>query len=661
MNDTAKNIDAVKCVEFRTIQNRIGIHRRESGGRTARTECPGLTPVGAVVLLALILVTGSATAQMVDFAHDVFPIFRDRCASCHAYGKSEGDFSLMNRTSLLDAGVVDLDDPGASELLDRVQSSGFDRMPPQGDRLTAEQVAKLRQWIEEGAPWDEAIELRVASEPGSVRFRGVDRPPGGENPVDWYLQKYFSRSGLSWPEAASDQTVLRRMYLDLLGRLPTLEEQEQFRGWSGQEDRFERLADQLLARDRDYADHWIVFWNDLLRNDYSGTGYIDGGRKQITKWLHRSLYQNKPYDQFVRELIHPNGESEGFIRGIQWRGNVNASQSREVQFAQNVAQVFLGENLKCASCHDSFVDHWKLRDAWSMAAIVADQPLEMYRCDQPTGETATARFLWPELGEIPVEASVAERLEKTAELITGSENGRFATTIVNRLWDRLIGVPIVTPVDRMSNPPFDPDLLDGLALEFRDEGYDLRNLMRTIVTSKIYRAQVVPLPAPGGNVFTGPVMKRLTAEQFMDAVYRVCGQWPEQPDASVGPYSGDEQSYPVRAGLLGTNPFLLALGRPVRDQVITTRPDQVSTLQALNLSNGELLAGLIQRGAEKWCEQGYGRDELVELLYRTSLVRGPVPQERTAIAEFMDEQPKPDQVADLIWSILMLPEFHYVL
>ncbi len=358
-----------------------------------------------------------AAAQSIDFAHDVFPVFRERCATCHAYGKSEGGFSLENRDHLMDAAVVDLSDPDSSELLRRVQSDDDDRMPPQGEPLAAEQIEKLRRWIEQGAPWDDAIDLRVPGEPGSVRFREVARPPAEANPVDWYLEKYFARVGSPWPAIAPDPVVLRRMYLDLLGRLPSLEEQRQFQQWSEREDRFERLADQLLARDRDYADHWLVFWNDLLRNDYSGTGYIDGGRKQITKWLHRSLVENKPYDQFVRELIDPSEESEGFIRGIQWRGNVNASQSREVQFAQNVAQVFLGENLKCASCHDSFVDHWKLRDAWSMAAIVADGPLEMYRCDQPTGEMATARFLWPELGDIPIQATVPQRLKKTAELL----------------------------------------------------------------------------------------------------------------------------------------------------------------------------------------------------------------------------------------------------
>src|SRR5204863_2462419 len=149
-----------------------------------------------------------------------------------------------------------------------------------------------------------------------------------------------------------------------------------------------------------YADHWLSFWNDMLRNDYSGTGYIDGGRKQITGWLYSALAKNKPYDQFTRELINPATEAEGFIKGIKWRGNVNASQVVELQFAQNVAQVFFGINMKCASCHDSFIDNWKLDDAYALAAIVADRPLEIHRCDKGTGKTAAARFLWPELGDL---------------------------------------------------------------------------------------------------------------------------------------------------------------------------------------------------------------------------------------------------------------------
>src|SRR4030095_3089017 len=148
---------------------------------------------------------------------------------------------------------------------------------------------------------------------------------------------------------------------------------------------------KLLAKDRPYADHWLAFWNDALRNEYRGTGYIDGGRKQITAWLYKSLLENKPYNTCFLELISPTPDSEGCAKGIKWRGEVNASQIVELQFSQNIGQVFFGANLKCASCHDSFIDSWKLDDAYGLAAVIADKPLAVHRCDKPHGANASAR------------------------------------------------------------------------------------------------------------------------------------------------------------------------------------------------------------------------------------------------------------------------------
>src|SRR5690606_35947041 len=116
-------------------------------------------------------------------------------------------------------------------------------------------------------------------------------------------------------------------------------------------DKRELKEKQLLERDDDYAMHWLTLWDDALRNDYTGTGYITGGRHNITDWLYKSLKTNKPYNQFVKELLNPTEESKGFIEGIKWRGTVNASQMTEMQASQNVGQVILGLNLKCASCH----------------------------------------------------------------------------------------------------------------------------------------------------------------------------------------------------------------------------------------------------------------------------------------------------------------------
>ena len=124
-----------------------------------------------------------------------------------------------------------------------------------------------------------------------------------------------------------------------------------------------------------------------------------------------------PYNQFVYELLNPKPESEGFIRGIIWRGVVNASQQREMQAAQNVSQVFLGTNLKCASCHDSYINHWKLKDAYGLAAIFADGDLEIHKCNKPVGELATSQFIYPELGSIDATAPRPKRLEQLANLM----------------------------------------------------------------------------------------------------------------------------------------------------------------------------------------------------------------------------------------------------
>ena len=240
----------------------------------------------------------------------------------------------------------------------------------------------------------------------SIAPKRPELPPpqaGHNQPIDRLVDAYLAAHKLPFPPQVDDATFVRRVCLDLVGLLPTPDQLQQFLA-DPTPDKRDRLVDELLANNTAYADHWLTFWSDLLRNDYSGTGYIDGGRKQITHWLYRSLWENKPYDQFVRELISPSPESEGFIKGIKWRGTVNAAKSTELQFAQNVGQVFLGINLKCASCHDSFIDNWKLADSWGLAAITSDHPLEIYRCDVPTGKTAETKFIFPELGQIDASA-----------------------------------------------------------------------------------------------------------------------------------------------------------------------------------------------------------------------------------------------------------------
>jgi Protein of unknown function (DUF1549)/Protein of unknown function (DUF1553)/Planctomycete cytochrome C len=608
----------------------------------------------------------------VDFAHDIVPLLEARCAKCHTRGKYRGSFSLDSREAILKKKAVVPGKAEQSELYKRVSSKDPDfRMPSKSDPLPAREIALLKAWIDAGLPWETGFSFRAGNYVAPLKPRRPILPParaGRDHPIDRILDAYFAGKKMAAPEELDDTAFVRRVHLDLIGLLPTPGEVDTFLAASAPDKRL-RLVRRLLREDRAYAEHWITFWNDLLRNDYAGTGYIDGGRKQITAWLYRSLLENKPYDTFVRELISPTPDSEGFIKGIKWRGRVNASQVPELQFAQNVAQVFFGINLKCASCHDSFIDGWKLDDSYGLAAVVADRPLEMHRCDKPTGRKAVARFLFPQLGSLDASQPRAKRLERLAALVTHPENGRFSRTIANRVWQRLMGRGIVHPVDVMSNRPWSEDLLDHLATYLVDNRYDLKKLMEHIVTSRAYqsRAALHREDEPAESfVFRGPELKRMTAEQFMDAVWMITGSGPRKAAAPVRqpPFGGSvpvAQQF-VRASMVRSNALMRSLGRPNREQVVTTRPDQLTTLQALDLSNGHILADTLTRGAAsilKAQTKATG-EQIVEDIYRQALCRKPTPGELVAAREIVGDRPTAEGVADLLWAVFMLPEFQLI-
>lgn len=644
----------------------------------------------AAVVFAFALSSCAQAAEPVDFAHDVLPLLELRCAECHTNGTYEGGLSLDTRAALIDSGAVLPGNAAKSELISRVSAADpDDRMPPEGQALSDRQIAILRAWIDQGLRWEPGFSFKETKYTARLEPRRPELPPtadGASNPIDRILAAYYREHGVEPPGTIDDRTFIRRVYLDVVGLLPEPDELDLFLQDTAPDKRG-RLALKLLDNDAAYAEHWLTFWNDLLRNDYLGTGYIDGGRKQITAWLYRSLSENRPYDAFVRELVSPTPESEGFIRGIKWRGNVNAAQTTELQFAQNVSQVFLGINMKCASCHDSFIDHWKLSDAYGLAAVTAEESLEIHRCDKPTGQTATAGFIYPELGQIDPESPRAERLAQLAFLITHERNGRFTRTVVNRIWQRVMGRGIVHPVDAMDNPPWSEDLLDHLAVHLADHGYDLKRTLQLIVTSRAYQspAAVAQEPSVGEEfVFVGPAVKRMTAEQFVDAVWSITSTGPKTPLAKLASTEQNEgqteptveqleqedeqapqggaQDRPVRAALVGADQLMRSLGRPNREQVVSTRPDELTTLEALELSNGQILADLVARGAANVLRHNpdLSGEDLASWIYKRSLSRAPNRQELAAAKEISGTPATEEGLADLLWSVFMLPEFQLI-
>jgi hypothetical protein len=810
-------------------------------------------------LLAGLLLTTSLGAAPVDFAHEVVPILRKHCSECHTGDKKKGGLSMNTRASLLEGGengaVVSAGQTQKSKLLDAIVSADPDvRMPPKGERLSLAEVATLRAWVEQGAVWTEGFAFKQPAYEPPLRPRQPVLPEarnGRTHPIDRVLDGWLADKGAPTPPRADDATFLRRVTLDLVGTLPSAEEARAFAA-DRRPDKRALLVRSLLARNVDYSDHWMAFWNDLLRNDYAGTGYIDGGRKQITNWLYISLLANKPYDLFARELIAPSADSEGFAKGIIWRGAVSAAQAPELQYAQSVSQTFLGINMKCASCHDSFVDRWKLREAYGLAAIYSDHPMELVRCDIPTGKPAVAAWPFPELGQVDASKPREERLAQLAALVTHSENGRFQRTIVNRLWHRLMGRGVVHPVDAMQTQPWNQDLLDVLANQLVASKYDLKAVIEFIATSQAYqsRAEVLARDAEDkGYVYRGPRAKRLTAEQFVDAVWRLTGTTPAKIELKVPraapsvaavkkpvvepllaapiwsndiaagrlPVAGETRSFrhqlvldadvesaacvvtcdngfelyvngkkigegdnwadpqsfdlsasllkganqivvvghnggqkpniaaawfqvnvelkggarvkmatdaswewtssvpnargtfavagkakaatkttdivwqpvslvkgdawrkaearmaemlagvggtsslPARASLMKSDLLQRALGRPNREQIVSMRPNELSTLEAIDLSNGQALTNLLSVGAVKLKKRAWtSPEELARWLYLSALSREPAPDELKVAAGIVGAEISEQGIADLLWAVCMLPEFQTI-
>lgn len=490
----------------------------------------------------------------ISFSRDIKPIFEASCIKCHGRGRDKGNFRLDTRGTLIKGGDSGASvTPGRSAdsyLIQLVAGTDPDNvMPQKGSRLTVEQVALMRAWIDQGIPWEEGVTFG-RKVPINLFPRRPEIPAGVTglrmgNPIDAFLKPYFAEHGVTPNEPVSDRVFARRAFLDVIGVLPTPSEVQELQ-LDNRADKRERLVVRLLADSQRYAEHWLSFWNDLLRNDYRGTGYIDGGRKQITRWLYSALATNMPYDRFVAELVNPAPESEGFTKGIIWRGVVNASQTPPMQAAQNISQVFMGVNLKCASCHDSFINDWTLADAYGLASIYADESLEMVVCDKPTGKFAAMRFLYPELGSLNPDSPKSERLQQLAELITQKQNGRLSRTIVNRLWAEFFGQGLVEPVDDMETHSWNPDLLDWLAVDLVESGYNPKTVISRILTSRAYQmATVASSPTQHSPyVFRGPQVRRLSAEQFRDALTSITGVGFDLPATDVDSSISDSSRAP---------------------------------------------------------------------------------------------------------------------
>jgi hypothetical protein len=275
-------------------------------------------------------------------------------------------------------------------------------------------------------------------------------------------------------------------------------------------------------------------------------------------------------------------------------------------------------------------------------------------------------------------------MRRLAELVTDRRDGRMAKTVVNRYWARLFGRGLVEPLDNMDQEASHPELLDWLAGDFVDHGYDLKHTLEIICTSQTYQlsAQGEPKPNEARKPFRGPISRRMTAEQFLDAVAQLTGVWPKatgdllkvdgrgqggQLGAIRKVLSADKSAHrsdhspKIRAALLMDGPLSRSLGRPNREQVVTRRDSLATMLQALELTNGTTLDEILTQGSRQWmAEKSAGPQSVVARAYRMALGREPSPAESGLAVETIGTPPSPDGVEDFLWMLVMLPEFQLI-
>lgn len=490
------------------------------------------------------------------------------------------------------------------------------------------------------------------------------------NFIDEHVWNKLEQLQLTPSAEAPDHKLLRRTYLDLIGRLPTSEEARQYLE-STSTDKHADLIDTLLQRP-EFADHWANKWADLLRPNPYRVGIK--AVLNFDAWIRHSFRHNTPYDEFVRGLLTARGST--FRNGAVTMFRDRRSPE---ELATMTSQLFLGIRLECAKCHHHPFEVWGQDDFYSFAAYFArvgrkgtglSPPISgseefVYTSDSGsvshpiTGETLPPR---PLFGATP-EVDGDDPREELAAWMTSPENDFFAQVMANRVWADLMGAGLVEPVDdlRATNPPSNGPLLEHLGDDFRAQGFDLKALIRRIANSHVYRLSSLPNERNVVDTrnYSRHFRTRLRAEVLLDSICGITGI--EERFEAMPPDSTARQLWTHRVDSL----FLDAFGRPDPNQDPPCERVDVSTVvQVLHLSNSEGIFRKVMHEngvAAQLAASDMSVEQIIEELYLRVYSRLPTAEERqVALAHFAtDNLDRKTAAQDLLWALLNTPEFVY--
>ena len=488
------------------------------------------------------------------------------------------------------------------------------------------------------------------------------------NFVDELAARKFRELGVEPSPLCDDATFLRRAYFDAVGTLPPTDVVRAFIKSDDAKKR-EKLVDQLLGLTGDpkldihndaYAAFWALKWSDLIRNNSNDLG--EQGMWSLHNWIRESFRTNKPFDEFVRELVTAKGSIYSNGPANYFRINKNSSD-----LAESTAQLFLGVRLACAKCHHHPFEKYSQADYQQFGAFFSrvrtknSEEFGLFGRESVVVVDPRPVKATP-LGGEPTEHPLDIRIP-LGQWLTAAENDYFARSVANRYTGYLLGTGLVEPIDdlRETNPANNVALLDALAKEFTSNGFDLKQLMRTLMTSRLYQLQSQPTEAniKDQKLYSHFRVKRLKAEPLLDAVDAACGTSTKFKSLPPGTRAIElpDAEYP--------NYFLKTFAKPKRASVCECErtPDE-NLAQALHTLNGDILAAKIadKNGrVAKLLAAKKPHEEIVEELYLASLSRLPSSAEFATTKELLAESPSPKEFyEDLLWALLNSKQFLFV-
>ena len=489
----------------------------------------------------------------------------------------------------------------------------------------------------------------------------VDSLPATRTIVDNHVFNNLKELGLPPSGMSSDSVFLRRVTLDIAGRLPTLEETEAFLQDDGADKR-SKLIDRLLDS-TDYANYFAQKWTSILRNKVVNNE-PRGGNFLFHDWVRQKLADNVPYNQWVSELISASGDVRN-NPAVNWHLKFQKMEER----AEDTAQIFLGQRIQCAKCHHHPYEKWSQEDYWRFAAFYSNVSQKTGRRIYTKPGIARARNTkdnqmvnaaglgGEELGQFRGDARI-----RLAEWLTSEQNPYFAKMLVNRYWKHFFGVGIVEPEDDMrgTNPPTNPELLQALEAQFVDSGYDMKQLIRTICNSSTYQLSAIPNEFNKGDrqSFSKFNPRRLPAEVMLDSIDSFLGSDSRFRGLPVG-----TKATRIPDHGMANNSFLDTFGRPAGSSACECeRSGEITMAQCLQLLNSDemhqkLNSSFISELAKDPALEQQGR---IRKLYMMAFSREPKPHEYEAFKNYLESAEKGAEVQayqDIMWAIINTKEF----